>query len=250
MTDEVVRHTTHRPWPLPTEPWIMAQTWHDLLFAHWPVTPAALTGLIPPALALDTVDGAAWVGVVPFRMTGIRLRGLPAFPGLSALPEINARTYVTAGGKPGVWFFSLDAGSALAVATARRWFRLPYYRAWFSIERERDRIRYASRRTHRGAPPAEFSARYGPIGAVTFARPGTLDHWLTERYCLYAVDARGRLYRGEIHHAPWPLQPADAAIERNTMATAAGIELPPSAPLLHFARRLDVRIWPPRRLRA
>jgi hypothetical protein len=228
----------------------MAQTWHDLLFAHWPVPPAVLARLIPPGLALDTFDGAAWVGVVPFRMTGIRLRGLPALPGGGALPEINVRTYVTAGGKPGVWFFSLDAGSALAVAAARRWFHLPYYRARFSIEREGDHVRYTCRRTHGGAPPAEFTARYGPAGDVTPARPGTLDHWLTERYCLYAAGTRGRLSRGEIHHAPWPLQPAAATIERNTMATAAGIELPPSAPRLHFARRLDVRIWPPRRLRA
>jgi hypothetical protein len=228
----------------------MAQTWHDLLFAHWPVPPAALARLVPPGLALDPFDGAAWVGVVPFRMTGIHLRGLPPLPGVAALPEINVRTYVTVGGKPGVWFFSLDAGSALAVAAARRWFHLPYYRARFSIGPGRDGIRYTSRRIHRGAPPAEFSARYGPIGDVALARPGTLDHWLTERYCLYAVDARGRLSRGEINHAPWPLQPADAAIERNTMAAAAGIELPPRAPLLHFARRLDVRIWPPRRVDA
>lgn len=248
MSDEVLRRTAHRPWPLPDGPWVMAQTWHDLLFAHWPVPPASLERLIPPQLALDTFEGAAWIGVVPFRITGIRLRGLPPLPGLSAFAEINVRTYVTAVGKPGVWFFSLDAGNRLAVAAARRWYRLPYFHARFTIETQRDGIRYTCRRSHRGAPAAEFDARYAPVGDAALTRTGSLAHWLTERYCLYAVDRRRRLYCAEIHHPPWPLQPAHATIEQNTMATAAGVALPSTPPHLHFAGRLDVRVWPPQRV--
>jgi uncharacterized protein YqjF (DUF2071 family) len=237
----------HRPWPLPPRPWIMAQSWHDLLFAHWRVDAAALGALLPPGLALDTFAGEAWVGVVPFRMSGIRLRGLPAVPGTSAFPELNVRTYVTDGEHPGVWFFSLDAAHALAVRVARRWFHLPYFDARMRCDADGAGIDYASERTHRGAPPAALRARYRPTGEVSRASPGSLERWLTERYCLYARSPRG-LLRGEIHHAPWPLQPAAAEIETNTMAAAVGIPLPDEPPLLHFARRIDVVCWAPVRV--
>jgi uncharacterized protein YqjF (DUF2071 family) len=225
----------------------MGQTWEDLLFAHWPVAPLSLQRLLPPGLPLDTFDGAGWVGITPFRLSRLRLRALPALPGASSFPEINVRTYVRLGGKPGVFFFSLDAGSALAVAAARRLYRLPYFRARFSVETRESGILYTNRRTHPGAPAADFSAKYTPAGEASLARPGSLAWWLTERYCLYAVDRAGRFHRAEIHHAPWPLQPARAAIQRNTMASAAGVELPDSPPLLHFARHLDVWVWPLRR---
>lgn len=225
----------------------MGQTWEDLLFAHWPVAPLPLQRLLPPGLPLDTFDGAGWVGITPFRLSRLRLRALPALPGASSFPEINVRTYVRLGGKPGVFFLSLDAGSALAVAAARRFYRLPYFRARFSVETREGGILYANRRTHPGAPAADFHVQYDPTGKVTLAPEGSLAWWLTERYCLYAVDRRGRLHRAEIHHAPWPLQPARAAIQRNTMASAAGVELPDSPPLLHFARHLDVWVWPLRR---
>lgn len=242
--------TGHRPWPLPAGPWIMAQTWHDLLFAHWPVPRASVEGLLPPGIMLDTFDGSAWVGVVPFRMSGIRLRGLPPLPGLSGFPEINVRTYVRVGNWPGVYFFSLDAASAIAVAAARRWFHLPYFRARMSAVTRAGQTRYGSRRIQRGAPPAEFRARYAPARDVALSPPGTLEHFLTERYCLYTVDARRRLCRAEIHHAPWPLQEAEADIELNTMAAASRIELPARAPALHFSKRLEVRVWPLARITA
>jgi uncharacterized protein YqjF (DUF2071 family) len=235
--------TEHRPWPVSGRPWVMAQTWRDLLFAHWPAATEALRLLVPDALELDIFDGRAWVGVVPFRMTGIRPRGLPPLPWSSAFAELNVRTYVTVGGKPGVFFFSLDAANPVAVATARRWFHLPYMNATMSCRNEGEAIDYASRRTHRGAPAAEFRARYEPTGPATLAERGSLAHWLTERYCLYTLDRRGQVMRGEIHHAPWPLQPATAEIATNTMASAAGITLPAAPPVLHFARRLDVAIW-------
>lgn len=240
--------TAHRPWPVPEAPWVMAQVWHDLLFAHWPVSPESLRARVPAELELDTFDGSAWIGIVPFRMSGVRLRGLPAVPGTSAFPELNVRTYVRVGDRPGVWFFSLDAANALAVAVARAWFDLPYFRARMSCAARGEEIDYASERTHRGAPAAAWRGTYAPTGPVELAARGTLEHWLTERYCLYARSPAGRIRRGEIHHEPWPLQPARARIAVDTMATAHGIALPDRAPHLLFARRLDVRIWAPRRV--
>jgi len=226
----------------------MAQTWHDLLFAHWPVATSAVRELVPREMEIDTHEGAAWIGVVPFRMSGVRLRGLPGLPGLRAFPELNLRTYVRVGDRPGVWFFSLDAANSPAVAIARAWFDLPYFRARMRCDRRGDDVEYDSERTHAGAPPAVWRGVYGPTGPVELARRGSLEHWLTERYCLYARSKRGRVTRGEIHHAPWPLQPAQAEVEADTIAAASGITLCGRAAHLVFARRLDVRIWAPRRV--
>jgi uncharacterized protein YqjF (DUF2071 family) len=241
---EALRHTAHRPWPLPPGPWLMAQTWERLLFAHWPVDPAVLRPLIPPGLALDTFGGTAWVGVVPFDITHAHARYLPPLPYLSHFLELNVRTYVVAEAKPGVWFFSLDAASPLAVAGARRFFHLPYFNARMSADVQQGWVHYRSRRTHKGAPPAEFAARYRPLSAPYKAQSGSLEHWLTERYCLYSRDPRGRIWRDEIHHVHWPLQRAEGVIERNTIASAHGIALPPQEPLLHYSERLEVAIWP------
>ncbi len=221
----------------------MAQTWRDLLFAHWPVEPADLRPLVPEPLSLDTRGGRAWVGVVPFRMTDIRLRGLPPILWLSAFPELNVRTYVTLAGSPGVWFLSLDAANRVAVEVARRWFRLPYVGARMSCRPEGEDVASSERRDGRLPRPAELRVRYGPAGPAGKAEAGSLAHWLTERYCLYAMGAAGRVLRGEIHHAPWPLQEAHADFAVNTMARAAGVTLPDQMPLCHFARRLDVVLW-------
>jgi hypothetical protein len=221
----------------------MKQIWHDLLFAHWPLPSEVMRPLVPAQLALDTFDGNCWVGVVPFHMSGIRGRILPAFPGLSRFPELNVRTYVTHGGKPSVYFFSLDAANLPAVWAARTFYHLPYFHAAMSSE-ERDGSIYYSSRRYAGA--AKFRGSYRPIAPVQLRESGSLEYWLTERYCLYTVHDGG-VYRGEIHHQPWPLQNAEAEIEINTMAAADGISLPEMAPLLHFARRLEVLIWPLRR---
>jgi uncharacterized protein YqjF (DUF2071 family) len=217
--------------------------WHDLLFMHWPVDAAIIRPLIPAALRIDTFDGQAWIGVVPFRMTGVRPRCVPSIAGLSAFPELNVRSYVMAHDKPGVWFFSLDAASRPAVWAARRTFYLPYYFACMRMTHDGKTFEYSSRRVHRGAAAAEFRARYIPAGPSFHAMPETLDHWLVSRYCLYSADKQGRVWRGEIDHALWDLQPARAEIETNTMAEAIGIRLPPTEPLLHFSRRLDVVAW-------
>jgi uncharacterized protein YqjF (DUF2071 family) len=230
----------HRPWPLPQEPWVMAQTWQDLLFAHWQLPASVVRANVPGELPLDEFEGSAWVGVTPFRLTGLRARWMYPLPGLSAFPELNVRTYVTLGGKPGIYFFSLDAGSALAVTAARRFYRLPYFWSEMSARSQGDEVEYRSRR--RGNAGARFAARYRPEGPELRTRPGTLEHFLTERYCLYAID-EGVVLRAEIHHPPWPLQAAAATLHENTMSPP-GIELE-GRPLLHFAARQDVLIWAP-----
>jgi len=162
----ILDQTAHRPWSLPTGPWIMAQSWHDLLFAHWPIDAALLRPHIPAALQIDSFEGQAWIAVVPFRMSGVRLRWTPAFPWLSAFPEMNVRTYVSAGGKPGVWFFSLDARNPLAVAIARAWFHLPYFRAQMNCEERDGWIHYRSERRHPGAAAGIFEGKYRPAGEI------------------------------------------------------------------------------------
>lgn len=219
----------------------MGQTWKDLLFAHWRVPVDAVRGLVPPQLSVDVFDGGAWIGVTPFEVTGLRLIATPPAPRLSSFLELNVRTYVTAEDKPGIFFFSLDAGSSLAVQAARRSYRLPYFRARMSATRLDDRIEFASERLGRRERSFAFRARYGPAGEVFTAGAGSLEYFLAERYCLYTLDG-GRLFRGDIHHPPWPLQTAEAEIDENTMAP------PPIVlegdPLLHFASRQDVIIWP------
>ncbi len=225
----------------------MRQVWHDLLFAHWPIPAETVRAALPRGIELDVFDGEAWLGIVPFRMSGVRLRYTPPLPWLSAFPELNMRTYVRVDGKPGVYFFCLEAGNPLAVEIARRWYRLPYHRANMSCVPSGPGghdIRYAHVRTDRRGSPAELAVRYGPRGDVYTSGPGSLEHWLTERYCLYTTDAHGRALRGDIHHPPWPLQPAVAEFDRNTLARAHGFELPDRAPVLHFARRIEMVAWP------
>jgi uncharacterized protein len=270
----------NRSYPPPSQdaaggvrPWIMAMDWRDLLFMHWRIAPGLLRPFIPAQLDLETWDGDAWLGIVPFEMSGTRLRLMPPIPGLSRFPELNVRTYVRPisgperekpGGGGGVWFFSLDATSRAAVEAARIGFGLSYFRASMSIAREpavsgEDWIVYRhdrrddNRRLRYGTPRAvhaQFQARYRPVGPVEFASPGSLESFLTDRYRLYAWSRRGGggIVKGEIHHPPWPLQPAEAAITRNTMAEWLGIEVRAGSPLLHFSRFVKVAAWWPQRL--
>lgn len=239
---EILQHTSHRPWPRPPGPWVMKQTWYNLLFAHWPIAASELRAHIPEPLEIDTFEGQGWLGVVPFGMSNVYPRFTVPVPGLSHFLELNVRTYVRVGDKPGVYFFSLDAANPIAVEVARQWYQLPYFNARMQMRSDGEWLDYHSRRTHRGAPPAEFAGRYRPVGEVYHAKRGALEHWLTERYCLYTV-ARGQVYRGEIHHSPWPLQKAEAKIEMNTMAGAHGLTLPAIPPLLHFVRRIETVEW-------
>jgi uncharacterized protein YqjF (DUF2071 family) len=227
----------------------MTQTWHNLLFAHWPVPVDLLRPAVPHQLALDTCGGTAWIGVIAFRLSGIRLRGTPEFGPVSHFPEVNVRTYVRVGDMPGVYFMSLDADNPLAIALARPWFRLPYYQASIGFSAGPQGFSFSSRRTRGGAAEAEFSASYMPESPAAYPARGTLEHWLTERYCYYTVARSGRLYRCEVHHAPWPLQRASAEIAANTMALSHGIMLPETEPVLHYANYMKALIWPLRRVR-
>jgi uncharacterized protein len=243
---QILDDVAHRPWPLPGGPWFMTQSWHDLLFAHWPVDAKMLQEKLPAGLPLDTCEGQAWLGIVPFHMTNVAPRGVPWMPFASAFPELNVRTYVTLHGKPGVYFFSLDAGNSMAVAAARRFFHLPYFSATMRVAEAEGEISFLSTRDTRMEGVAEFAATYRPIGPVQTPRPGTLEHFLTERYCLCTVNDSFHARRLDIHHSPWPLQIAEGRITVNTMADAAGIRLPSTAPLLHFSKRQDMVAWPMR----
>jgi uncharacterized protein len=227
-----LRETQHRPYPASERPWVMGQTWLDLLFAHWRVPHDLLRPHVPDRLELEQHEGSAWIGLTPFRVTGLRLRGTPPLPLLSSFLELNCRTYVRAGDRPGIWFFSLDASSRAAVTAARRTYRLPYRHA---------RIEAGAGSFQAGANDAGFfRARYRGVGIPAPSERATLEYFLTERYCLYAGD--GEL-RAEIHHAPWPLQPADAEVEQRGIAP---VELE-GEPICHYARRQDVVVWSPER---
>lgn len=234
-----LREVGHRPWPVPQRPWLIGQTWERLLFAHWRVEPDRLHALLPRELSLDTHEGAAWVGLAPFEVTGFRLQGTPPPPRVSRFPEMNLRTYVTVDGRPGIHFFSLDAGSRAAVLAARLTYRLPYVHARMAVHARGPRTEYVSRRDDGSGA---FRAEYRPTGAVFTAAPGTLEYFLAERYCLYVV-AGGRVLRGDIHHPPWSLQPATASFAENAVAAADGLELPSEPPLLHYSHRQDMVAW-------
>jgi uncharacterized protein YqjF (DUF2071 family) len=231
----------HRPWPLPTGRWTWQQQWYDLLFAHWPIDEEQLRPLMPEGLSVDTYDGRAWIGVVPFRMR-IKRRGMPGIPTAYHFPELNVRTYVRHGDRPGVWFFSLDASSRLAVWGARRFFHLPYFYAKMRAHKAAGTVVYQSARP--SCSPVRFAAKYRPIARVALAQHGSLEHWLTERYCLFCQAPGGEYYCGEIHHEPWPLQQAEAEIRENTMLAPLGLSLPEVEPLLHFSSSIDVALWP------
>jgi uncharacterized protein len=262
--NDILRSTQHRPWPLPERTWIMFQRWNDLLFAHWALEPERVRPLVPPELELDLFDGRAWVGIIPFWMSKVHLRGLPSLPGSGTFPELNLRTYVrlpleqkgqsvehsvqvrTASAeisKPGVYFFSLDAASLPAVLAARVSFGLPYFWSKMSVKgAARDQIEYSStRRQHPN--PADVKVDYAPDGPP-IDRKSELDIFLTERYCLYVV-RRGQVHRAQIHHLPWPLQPAEAEFRENTVAAAHGFQLSEPPHTLHFVKRLDVLIFAP-----
>jgi len=224
----------------------MTMDWVDLLFLHWPIDPAALRPHVPEELEIETYDGRAWVGVVPFRMAKTRARWLPPVPTTHEFLELNVRTYVRAAGRSGVWFTSLDAASRLAVFGARATFGLPYFAAAMRMTTSGERIHYTSERQDRRGPRASFAASWVKPAAFAAVRPGTFEHFLTERYCLYAM-RRGQLVCGEIAHAPWQLAPVAVALERLDMTRLLGAELPGSPVSVLAAAPQHVVAWAPRR---
>jgi uncharacterized protein len=247
---EIKVRTSQRPRPLPPGRWAMTQRWNDLLFAHWRASASQVVGLLPDGLHLDTFDGSAWLGVVPFWMDRIKVRGVPSIPGARSFPELNLRTYVRdhRTGTPGVYFFSLDGANLLAVIVARSLYHMPYYWAEMKIEAHSERdFAFYSRRRFAGKPVV-FKARYrglGPTRKLAENRSGTLEYFLTERYCLFTHNASGELVRANVHHVPWPLEDAAAEIERNDLPGSIGIQLEQQDPVLHYSRRLAVYMWPP-----
>ena len=237
----LTERSAHRPFPMPTRAWAMTMSWEKLLFAHYRIDPATLRALVPSGLELDLADGEAWIGVVPFDMRRVGPPGLNWLPWLSHFPELNVRTYVRCEDIPGVYFFSLDATNWAAVIGARVGFHLPYF--WSSIQWRQDgaRIQYRTRR--RIGRTADFEGAYAPTGDVYSAEAGSLDAFLTERYCLYAVDGRGRVHRGHVHHAPWPLQPAEAQLSAQSLLDSHGLAVHDAPPLLHYVDRIDVVAW-------
>jgi uncharacterized protein YqjF (DUF2071 family) len=246
---EFLIRTSHRPRPLPSGRWAMNQRWNDLLFAHWPVPASTLAALLPDGLLADSFDGSAWLGILPFWMDRLRFRGLPPLPGAQNFPELHLRTYVRdqRTNTPGIYTFSQDAGSLLSVLTARAFSRQPYHWATMRLEQRTEReFSFYSRRLL-SADPVIFQARYrglGPTRKLVESRNGTLEHFLLERYCLFSRNRAGLLRRSNLHHVSSPLEKAEAEIERNDLAAAIGISLPLEEPVLYYARRLAVYVWP------
>ncbi len=234
---------TGRRWSIPKRAYAMRMKWHDLLFMSWPIDVEMIADQIPSGLEIDIYQSQAWVSVVPFCMSGVSPRLLPDIPWMSAFPELNVRTYVKYKDRPGVWFFTLDATNPIAVRVARTWFHLNYVDAKIEVSSSDNWIRYRSYRIDSNHAPAELSVDYRPLGETYFAQTGTLDEWLTARYCLYAADNRGRLFRGEIDHQPWQLRETQSVIHANTMLDPLGISVPDRPVRCHFAKRTDVVAW-------
>lgn len=246
---EFLIKTSHSPRPLPSGRWQMTQRWNDLLFAHWPVPASQIEALLPEGLEPDLFQGSAWLGVVPFWLDRIKVRGFPSVPGLRSFPDLNVRTYVrdVQTGTPGMFFFSLDATNLLAVAIAHSFFHLPYHWAEMRLDQrsEREFSFYSRRRFTQD--PVVFRARYrglGPTRRVVEARSGSLEYFLMERSSLFTRNRAGQAIRSSLHHVPWPLEDAEAEIEQNDLAKSIGIELPDIEPVLHYSRRLAVYVWP------
>jgi uncharacterized protein YqjF (DUF2071 family) len=249
----------------------MYQSWGKLLFMHWPMDPEILRPLIPSQLSIDTFQGQAWIGVVPFTMWGIRASFLPPIPGSSAFHELNVRTYVHYQGVPGVWFFSLDAANSLAVWGARTFYHLPYFNATMSLKQKENLIEYSSDRSEgrtyaqffaadaegfsadfesvqfQNLPKAKLDVSWKIGAPAPQAQPDSIEFFLTERYCLYSYHRR-KLYRSRIFHEPWPLRTASVDSCQSTMIESLGIAQPKDEPLLHYAESIAVDIWPLQRV--
>ncbi len=233
----------------PALPVLMHQNWHHLLFLHWEVPPLELQALLPQGLELDTFDGKAYIALVPFTISGVRPSFVPPLPLISSFHEVNVRTYVHhRGADPGVWFFSLDASSSLAVAAARAMYKLPYFDSTITFGATGDalpRVEYLAERTDtRGNLPANARIDYGPAdGVITRAVPDTLEFFLLERYILYAADDHHNLYRARVHHEPYPIQRAEVQRLEETLVWAAGVKRGEEAPLRHYAREVSVKVY-------
>ena len=246
MLDRVtgfLHRAIHRPMQTIEEPWIMAQRWEHLLFVHWRVDAEMLRPHVPPGLEIEIFDGSAWLSLVPMRMADVTFRGMPVHIGPDNFPEMNLRTYVNRGDRPGIFFFSLDTDSDVNIWVARNVFHLPYFKAELTMEDGTFPITFSSRRLEPAMPHAEVRVRYQPAGPGYRPEPDSLDSFLGERYAMYATGPDGALVRGDIDHEDWILQHAEAEFEINTMPQAAGIPLLDAPPVLRYAEAIDVTAW-------
>lgn len=219
------------------------QRWRSLLFLHWEVPAAAIAALIPSELSVDTFEGRAYVGVVPFTMRDVSPWWSPSVPGISNFHELNVRTYVHYQGRePGVWFFSLDAAATLAVLIARAGWALPYHRAAMELSENGTSVHYKSRRRWPRPVPAEFECSYRIGEEIGSAQPGTFEHFLAERYVLFAQSKRG-VRIGRVHHRPYPLRRAEVTELRQSMVTAAGLPAPSGTPHVLYSPGVDVDVF-------
>lgn len=224
----------------PHLPWVMKQTWSDILFVHYPVKRELLERLIPKALTLDTLDGYGWVTIVPYLTSTMRMKGLPAIPGMQSFPGYNIRTYVTFNGKTGVYFFGLTAANWISANMAKIFFNLPYYYVAMNFRRQGNRIEFGGETIGEDA----LICQYKPITEKFLARKGSLDEWLVERYCLYTTNQKGEPLRCDILHQPWLLQKAEASFFHNELLSKYKILPESTDPILHFSNKVVVRIWP------
>ncbi|OIR13382.1 hypothetical protein GALL_51950 [mine drainage metagenome] len=229
-------HTEHRPWPLPCGPWLWRMRWERLAFIHHRIDAAVLRPRIPPDLTVDEFDGSAWLGVVPFQMTDMMVRGLPGVPPWRRFPELNLRTYVVRDGCPGVWFFNLDAACWPLVVAGRGLYGFPYFRAAMRLEETAKGGMLMSRRPD---GRAAFRGTYSSRGEVFLARPGTFEHWATERYRVYS-GLCGRTRATDVHHRPWPLQEAEVEIQENGLFAASGLSIDEASPVVHYTSGVEV----------
>lgn len=240
---DMMKKQDHRSWPVPSKNWIMRQTWRNVFFAHWPVLPERLRPSIPSTLEIDTYQQMAWIGVVLFEIEGIYFRGLSPISVVHKFPEVNLRTYVQHKGKPGVFFLSLDVGNWASLVISKRWYHLPYRNAKISYRKEGSTFHCQSVRKGKSTIPITMKGSFTPNSESYYPEEGTIDHWLTERYCLYSLDRRGNIYCGDIHHKPWLLQKAQAVISDNTLPTPFGIDISEVEPILHFSKGMDTLFW-------
>lgn len=239
--------TDHRPFPLPKTPWVMEQVWNDVLFMHWPVPVEVMEKHIPSQLNLDTYNGTAWIGIVPFWISKMRVRGLPPIPFMNSMDELNVRTYVEYEGRKGVYFFSLDANNPFAVAGARMLYFLPYLNASMHVTQGEGTVKFESRRKSSIPDKESFFAYYKPASNPYISVPGSLDEWLTERYCLW-VTKGDKVFRGDIHHTKWQLHEAVSEIQYNSMASFLPREHFQKKPLLHYSPIKHAFFWPLKRV--
>lgn len=234
--------TAHRPWLIPSKPWVFRQSWVDLCFVHFEVPEQVLRSSLPPALEVDTFQGKAWIGLVPFGMQDVMIRPFPNLLYFSAFNEFNVRTYVIYQGKPGVYFFSLDCPNRVAIWIGNRFFKMPYLKSDIVRQMKEDKTYfYCKRRNSRKV----FEANYRPISDPLNYPKDSFEIWATERYCCYSRDKNDHCYRCEIQHLPWPLQKAEIEIIQNDISD---FDLGEQHPSVLYSKKLEVIAWPLKKL--